>query len=259
MDDEAVELAGPIALGVMCKAPSEGTTKTRLSPPLSREEAAALSRCFIADVAGVVGGLAPEWDTRGYVVFTPPESRGAFEGLLPAGFGILPQRDGDLSERCANAIEDLLAEGCVAACLLNADSPTLPAATLEQAVAALRRPGDRVVLGPALDGGYYLIGVKRPVPELFQEVPWSTSRVMADSEARAGVLGLAVERLPAWYDVDDGLAFAWLLQEILGDGTPPVANGLRGSPALHTRAYLSALMTRGEGPPLVVMTDRMGG
>ena len=114
--------------------------------------------------------------------------------------------------------------------LLNADSPTLPAVTLEAAIVALRRPGDRVVLGPALDGGYYLIGLKRSVPEMFHSIPWSTGRVMAATEARAGALGLAIERLPAWYDVDDGLALAALVQELLGDGTPPVSNELRGSP-----------------------------
>jgi hypothetical protein len=255
MDDKAVDLQGPIALGVMCKAPWAGTSKTRLSPPLSREEAASLSRCFIADTAATVGGLAPDLDVRGFVVLTPPESSGSFEGLLPSAFQTLPQRGDDLSERCANAMEDLLARGFAGACLLNADSPTLPAATLDAAVLALRRPGDRVVLGPALDGGYYLIGLKRNVPEMFRAIPWSTGRVVAATEARAGTLGLEIERLPAWYDVDDGLALAALVQELLGDGTPPVSNELRGSAAPQTRAYLSALTARGDGPPSFVITS----
>jgi uncharacterized protein len=249
MDEGPADLVGPIALGIMCKAPSPGTSKTRLSPPLSREEAAALARCFIADVARVIAGLPPELGVRRFVVFTPGEAEGAFEGLLPDGFGMLAQRGEDLSERCANAVEDLLARGCAGACLLNADSPTLPAATVEAAVAALRRRGERVVLGPALDGGYYLVGVTRPMPELFRAIAWSTVRALSGTEARARELGLAVERLPAWYDVDDGVALAWLVQEVLGDGTPPIANALRGSPAPRTRNYLSALAGRGEGPP----------
>jgi rSAM/selenodomain-associated transferase 1 len=257
--DEGSDLPGSIALGIMCKAPSAGTTKTRLSPPLSRDEAAELSRCFIADVANVVGGLPPELGVCGFLVFTPSEAERAFEGLLPGGFGLLPQRGEDLSERCANALEDLLAQGCAGACLLNSDSPTLPTAPLEAAVAALRRPGERVVLGPALDGGYYLIGAKRPVPGLFRAIAWSTGRLLAETEARAGAFGLAVDRLPAWYDVDDGLALAWLVQELLGDGTPPVANGLRGSPAPRTRAYLSALAGRGEGPPPSGISDQTHG
>jgi rSAM/selenodomain-associated transferase 1 len=259
MDEGPADLVGSIALGIMCKAPSAGTSKTRLSPPLSRDEAAALARCFIADVANVVGSLPPELGVRGFGVFTPPEAQGALEGLLPAGFGLLAQRGEDLSERCANAVEDLLAQGCAGACLLNADSPTLPTAPLEAAVAALRRPGERVVLGPTLDGGYYLVGVTRPVPELFRAIAWSTGRALTDTETRAGELGLAVERLPAWYDVDDGVALTWLVQELLGDGTPPIANALRGSPAPRTRDYLSALAGRGEGPPPSMIGESIGG
>lgn len=257
MNDKSCDPLGPVALGIMCKAPTAGTSKTRLSPPLSRDEAAWVSRCFIADISVIVGSLAPDLGVRGFVVFTPSQDEGAFEGLTPAGFESLPQRGDDLSERCANAVEDLLARGCAGACLLNADSPTLPTTTLEAAVEALRRPGDRVVLGPALDGGYYLIGVKHPAPKLFQTIAWSTSRAMADTEARAREIGLAVERLPAWYDVDDGIALAWLVQELLGDGTPPVTNGLRGSPAPQTRAYLAALAARGEGPPMTVIANQI--
>lgn len=249
MDEGPADVVGPIALGIMCKAPLPGASKTRLSPPLSRDEAAALARCFIADVAGVISGLPPELDVRRFVVFTPEKAEGVFEGLLPDGFSLLAQRGEDLGERCANAVEDLLARGCAAACLLNADSPTLPTAVVEAAVEALRRPGERVVLGPALDGGYYLLGVKRPVPGLFRAIAWSTGRALSDTEARVGELGLSVERLPAWYDVDDGVALAWLMQELLGEGTPPVANALRGSPAPRTRDYLAALAGRGEGPP----------
>ena len=77
-----------------------GTSKTRLSPPLSQEEAASLSRCFIADIAATVGALAPDLNARGFVMFTPPEAHGAFEGVAPAGFGMLPQRGNNLSECC---------------------------------------------------------------------------------------------------------------------------------------------------------------
>ena len=135
MDDKAVDLQGPIALGVMCKAPWAGTSKTRLSPPLSQEEAASLSRCFIADIAATVGALAPDLNARGFVMFTPPEAHGAFEVWRPPGSACC--HNGAITcECCANAIEDLTAQGCVGACLLNADSPTLPAVTLEAAIVA---------------------------------------------------------------------------------------------------------------------------
>src|SRR5512144_879792 len=123
MGEGPSDLVGSIALGIMCKAPSPGTSKTRLSPPLSRDEAAALARCFIADMAGVIAGLPPELDICRFVVFTPGEAEGAFAALLPDGFGLLAQRGQDLRERCANAVEDLLARSGACACLLNADSP----------------------------------------------------------------------------------------------------------------------------------------
>lgn len=249
--DDAADavVSAAVAIGIMCKVPAAGASKTRLSPPLSFEEAAALSRCFIADLANMVAGLPTDLGVCGFAVFTPPEAEAGLQRVLPAGFGRLPQRGAHLSERCTYAVEDLLAQGCEAACLLNGDSPTLPTAILEAAVAALRRPGERVVLGPVIDGGYCLIGCKRAIPELFHDISWSTSRVLAQTVARAGELGLEVERLPAWYDVDDGLGLTWLLQEMLGDGTAPVANGLPGSPAPRTRGYLSALAARGDGPP----------
>jgi uncharacterized protein len=253
MDEGPADFGGPIALGIMCMAPSV-VSKTRLSPPLSRDEVVSLSRCFIADMANLIDSLAPELDVRGFVLSALVDVQGAFEGLLPGGFGLVPQRGEDPSEYCANAIDDLLAQGCAGACLLKADSPTLPAGVLEMAVAALRRPGERVVFGPTLDGGYCLIGVTGPVPELFRAIPWGTGRALTDTETRASELGLAIERLPAWYDVDDGVALAWLVQELLGDGTPPIANGLRGSPAPRTRDYLSVLAGRGDGLPAVVIS-----
>src|SRR5437870_1258744 len=79
----------------------------------------------------------------------------------------------------------LLAAGVGAVCMINSDSPTLPAAFLSEAAALLRMPGDRVVLGAAEDGGYYLIGLKQPHRQMFQRIDWSTSRVFAQSVARA--------------------------------------------------------------------------
>ena len=141
MDDKAVDLQGPIALGVMCKAPWAGTSKTRLSPPLSREEAASLSRCFIADIAATVGSSCArlERSRLRYVHSSGSPWRvrrcGARRVRHAATTG------DDLSERCANAIEDLPAQGCVGACLLNADSPTLPAVTLEAAIVGAASAG----------------------------------------------------------------------------------------------------------------------
>jgi uncharacterized protein len=248
--DEAEKTgAGTVALALMCKAPLPGNSKTRLSPPLSRSEAATLAGCFIADMAETVAGVCADPHTRGYVLYTPADALDAFGGLLPAGIEALPQRGETLDERCSNAVEDLLGRGHAAVCLLNADSPTLPAQVLGVAADALRRPGPRLVLGPALDGGYYLIGVKRSDPELFRGIPWSTGQVLTATLARAGEIDLEVEHLPPWYDVDDGLSLAALLQELFGPASPPAEEGAAAPAAVRTRAYLSSLLARGEGPP----------
>ena len=106
--------------------------------------------------------------------------------------------------RCLlHAAQALFATGVSAVCLVNSDSPTLPTSVLIQAARALLVPGERIVLGPAEDGGYYLLGMQRAHAELFAGIAWSTGSVAAATHARAVTLGLDVVTLPAWYDVDD--------------------------------------------------------
>lgn len=235
-----------IALGVMCKAPAEGACKTRLCPPMTAREAAEVARCFIADVASVIEGVAGGGRARGLAVHAPADAQAALEGLLPAGFDMLGQRGADLGERLLHATEDLLAAGHGGVCLINADSPTLPPALLLRTIDALRRPGDRLVLGPAIDGGYYLVGLKRAHAALFRGIAWSTSQVLAQTLARAADLRLPVVLLPMWYDVDDLGALQLLLHELFGHGVPIAADGLAGSPAPRSRRYLASLLTGGD-------------
>lgn len=228
-----------IALGIVCKAPVDGACKTRLCPPLTTREAAALSRCFIADVAAAVDAVAPR---SGFAVYTPQDAQAAFDGLLPPGFPMLVQRGDGLDERLVHATDDLLSAGFGGVCLINADSPTLPPALLQQAVHALRQPGDRIVLGPAIDGGYWLIGLKRPHVALFEGVVWSTSQVLAQTLARVAALGVPLSLLPLWYDVDDLGSLQLLLQELFGNGVPLALDGRAGAPAPHSRHYLWQLL-----------------
>ena len=248
-DQEAAEAAPSVAIAVMCGAPA-AAREFRLTPPLSPDEVAALCACFIADVTTTIGSLDPALNVRGVAAFAPTFAADALRPLLPRDFALLPQRGDSRSERCAAVVEDLLAAGYDGVCLLDADSPTLPASLLQDAVAVLSQPGERVVLGPALDGGYTLIGVRRACPELFDGIAWNTPRVLAQTIARAKALSLSVERLVPWYDVNDGLALVWLMRELLGDRVSPVGNGLVGAGAPRTRAYLAALGGRGDGPPL---------
>ncbi len=230
---------GAIALAIVCKAPIAGACKTRLCPPLTIGEAAAASRCFIADLAA---GTASVGGCDGFAIYTPEGTEAAFDGLLPASFRMLAQRGADLGERLLHATEDLLAAGYGGVCLLNADSPTLPTDVLRRAEVALREAGDRLVLGPAIDGGYYLIGLKRPHGKLFAGVSWSSNQVLSQTLARAADLALPLTLLPLWYDVDDLGSLRLLLHELFVGGNPLAVNGLAGAPAPRSHAYFAALL-----------------
>jgi glycosyltransferase A (GT-A) superfamily protein (DUF2064 family) len=115
-------------------------------------------------------------------------------------------------------------------------------------VTELQKPGDRIVLGPAHDGGYYLIGLKRAHPELFANITWSTSTVFAETLAAAKSANLETIILPLWYDVDDAATLAILNAELLHQ-TPPPFTKIPGYPAKHTRDFLRKLSNRGAAHP----------
>jgi uncharacterized protein len=228
-----------VAVAMVCKAPIAGQSKTRLSPPFSPEDCAALSACFIQDVAATIASLGA--DVTGYAVYTPAGSEPALRPLLPESFRLLLQGDGDLGTRLVRATADLLAQGHAGSVLVNSDGPTLPRSILRAAVDAVRC-GDNVVLSPALDGGYTLIGLAKPHPEVFTGIPWSTADVCRTTLQRAREAALTVTNVPAWYDVDD-LASLHVLQAELGGSPPPCATGETvGGDARATRRFLATLV-----------------
>jgi uncharacterized protein len=222
------------ALTVMAKAPRPGKVKTRLSPPLTPEQASALNICFIQDTTENIGQVTQVASCAGLVSYTPVGEEAAFEGLLPAGFRLIAQRGDGFGERLFCACEDLFSCGFGSVCLIDSDSPTMPHGALLQAVESLSRPGDRMVLGGSDDGGYYLIGIKHPHRRLFEQIDWSTDRVFAQTIERASEISLEIELLPAWYDVDDGAT----LERLRGELAAPMGAGYD---ARHTRAYLESL------------------
>jgi rSAM/selenodomain-associated transferase 1 len=231
------------ALAIMAKAPRPGKVKTRLSPPLSLEESAALNLSFLQDTAENLAAVAAQGSAAGLVCYTPIGDEAAFDALLPPGFSLIPQRGDGFGERLLYAAQDILALGFASVCLLDSDSPTVPRAAFEQAVDELARPGDRLVLGPADDGGYYLIGLKHPHPEPFARIDWSTPAVFAQTRERARTANLELIELPCWYDVDDPATLAMLEAELLDGVRPPFAQALaqlNGYAAPHTRASLLA-------------------
>ena len=231
------------ALGIMCKAPRPGASKTRLASLVGAERAAALSACFLRDVAAAIELVPEGLGRKGYGLYAPAGAERELRALLPISFGLVLQADADFGVVLCNAVRHLLAAGHGSAILVNADSPTLPPALLSAAIEALRRPGDRVVLGPAIDGGYCLIGLKAAHGRLFQDIPWSTADVFRLTCERAREIALAVTVLPVWYDVDDAETFSHLERELAGTPPPFAEAGLAGAPAAATRALLETLRT----------------
>jgi uncharacterized protein len=242
---------GLCALAVMTKAPQAGQVKTRLVPPLTSEEAAELNKCFLRDTAAAISNACSRRSLGdahaahseaattacGIAVYTPVGAESAYNDILPAGFSLLPQRGDKFGERLYLAIEDLFKCGFESVCLIDSDSPTVPADNFAEAVELLSTSEDRVVLGPSDDGGYYLIGVKKPHRHLFEQIDWSTERVFKQTIQRATEIGLEVKLLPSGYDIDDGASLRRLCEELLGgQGDDSVAP--------NTRIFLAGMVER---------------
>lgn len=232
--------ASQCALAVMAKAPRAGKVKTRLSPPLTLEQSAALNICFLQDTAQNIAEVSTSGKSVGMICYTPVGEESAFDDLLPPPFQLIPQRGDAFGERLLAAAEDILGCGYGSVCLIDSDSPTVPAAAFQQAVGELAIPGDRIVLGPSHDGGYYLIGLKQPHSELFTNIHWSTETVFAETIAAAKAANIETVILPLWYDVDDAATLSILSAELLADTPPPFA-AFAGYPAPRTRAFLQNL------------------
>jgi rSAM/selenodomain-associated transferase 1 len=227
---------GVCALGVMTKAPQAGRVKTRLVPPLTPEEAAELNKCFLRDTAAAISSVCsrrPVGDAknrgnthseaptaaRGIAIYTPVGAESAYIDILSSDFSLLPQRGDKFGERLFFAVEDLFRYGFGSVCLIDSDSPTVSAEYFAKAVELLSKNEDRVILGPSDDGGYYLIGVKKPHRQLFDEIDWSTERVLKQTIQRATEIGLDVQLLPTGYDVDDAVSLRRLCNELLAATT----------------------------------------
>lgn len=231
--------AGLCALGIMTKVPEPGKVKTRLAPPLMAEEAARLNICFLRDVACSITRAATTAPGHGVGVYTPAGQETAYVDILPNDFFLVPQRGEGFGERLLFALEDLLAVGFESVCLINSDSPTVPALSFVEAAKELANPGDRMVIGPSDDGGYYLIGLKKLHRRLFEDIAWSTEQVFDQTLERAAEIGIPVHQLSRGFDVDDRATLRRLCDELLGKTT-----GSTIEAASHTRAFLSEIIER---------------
>jgi glycosyltransferase A (GT-A) superfamily protein (DUF2064 family) len=218
--------AGRCAIAIMAKSPDAARVKTRLSPLLRPDEARELSACFLRDMTEMLVSAGRMAAIDGYIAFAPAGSEASFAPIVAPGTGFV-LADGVIEAppgvvgfgRCLlQAARALFARGYGAVGLLNSDSPTLPVELIVETARRLAAPGERAVLGPASDGGYYLLALKAPHAELFADIDWSTARVAAQTRAAAQRLGLALADLAPWYDVDDPGSLAQLVRDCAAKG-----------------------------------------
>jgi hypothetical protein len=183
-------------LGIFVKSPAPGAVKTRLTPPLSSLQACELYVAFLRDLFRRLSRLK---GTR-VTVFHTGGDAGAIERLLPEHWALEPQVGGDLGERLAAAFDRLSADADRAV-IIGSDSPDLPVQYIRRAFQKLKHKDTAV--GPATDGGYYLLGLRGPEPALFEGVRWSGESVLADTLANVEKCKRSLAMLPVWYDVDD--------------------------------------------------------
>ncbi|MGH7207274.1 MAG: TIGR04282 family arsenosugar biosynthesis glycosyltransferase [Nitrospiraceae bacterium] len=203
MTPHASRLTPHAALIIFAKAPIPGQVKTRLCPPLTLDEAASLHGSFVLDAlersqeAGRHGAVTVDR----FLACAPPADHVFFKIMEERQrVRLLHQTGDDLGARMDHAFKEVFALGYQCAILVGTDMPSLPASCYGQAVKLLS--DHDLVLGPSLDGGYYLIGLKRPTPDLFIGIPWSTDQVFSLTRTKAEVLGLKSALLPTCRDVD---------------------------------------------------------
>lgn len=212
---------------IIAKQPQVGTTKTRLSPPLTLSAAAELFEALLLDtidLASSINGL----DLA--VAVTPPESISYFERVTPTGTLLLPVTCPDIGDCLKQVFEQLFQMGYPQVLAFNSDGPSLPEQYIQQALLLL--DNHDVVFGPSEDGGYYLVGLEELYPQIFTDIEWSTPRVLPQSLEKAGQEGLSVAILPTWYDVDTEAGLKRLLRE---------TRSLAANQLVHSRRFFVGL------------------
>lgn len=179
--------------------PEPGRTKTRLIPVLGAHGAAALQRRMSEAIVTRMAEFAADYPVSQEIRYADGNQQ-AMEAWLSSGIPCLDQGEGDLGDRLHRAFAQAFAQGAQAVVVIGADCPGLSPALFAQAFGALE--GHDLVLGPALDGGYYLVGLNRPAPSLFAKIPWGDGEVLAATLKQAQALELATHMLEPLADVD---------------------------------------------------------
>jgi len=197
------------AIAIMAKAPFPNNVKTRLIPPLTPFEASNLYHSFLLDKIEQVKRIE---EARPFMAYTPGSSDSFFRNIIPTGFSLIIQAGNDLGERLTKVSQELFALDAEKVIMLDSDTPNLPIDHIREGL--LRLDEVDVVLGPCEDGGYYLIGMRAFIPEIFSGIPWSTALVTELTMKKVRELGLTISILPVWYDVDTEKDLKQLIRDI---------------------------------------------
>lgn len=182
---------------VFTREPIPGLSKTRLGSRLGARNAAALAEAFTRDALAKVHDLGVPLVIAG-TASGPMQDNHYFLSLAHRfDATLIDQGQGNLGARMARVIARFTAGGVV---LMGTDTPSLPDSAIQRALSLIRH--NRVVLGPSLDGGYYLVGIRGAAPDMFRGIRWGGSRVLQQTVARLAKFGIVPALAPAWYDVD---------------------------------------------------------
>jgi rSAM/selenodomain-associated transferase 1 len=219
---------------VVGKVPEPGGVKTRLCPPLTPQAAAALYTAFLEDTLALSHRFAAGCAPGSAVYLLHPNGAGELAPFARSGTRLLAQSGDGLGDALAGAFDQIAARGHAAAVVIGSDLPHMPLANLRAAAAALDRHD--VVLGPAEDGGYYLIAGRRRYQPLFEGVAWSTAVVLEQTLQRAAAAGVSAGLIAPWWDVDTASELVRLARHLAAaDATV----------APRTRAVLARLTAEG--------------
>ena len=219
------------ALAIFARSPVPGTVKTRLHSRYTPTQAAAIYRAFILDTVNAARNATVD---RRFVACDPPGSEAELSELAGAGWIPFPQVSADLGERMYRAARHCFDIGSGRVVIVGTDVPSLPPRRIDRAFDLLAE--HEIVLGPSVDGGYYLVGLSTPIREIFRDIDWSTEHVLAQTLERIRSLRLTAGILPSWYDVDTPEQ----LDHLVEDARAHLRAG-HADPIPHTRACLSTL------------------
>jgi len=184
----------------MLKAPRPGFVKTRLTPSLTKEEAAVFYTCLIKDTFLNIGLSGQSIDVIACVA--KHEANAELSDIIPEKVAVTCQKDGDLGQKMYAAFVDAFASGCRRVVMIGSDSPDMPKEYIAEAFLLLKAYKESLILGPSEDGGYYLIGLGTAKEAIFKGVDWGTSAVLSETLEIAKREGIDAKLLPKWYDVD---------------------------------------------------------